>query len=66
MNTEEGKFWDIAETFNAVIQSTDDFINLHGRIENIGYLDHKDLIAKGSLLWEKNPDVYAWISEMIK
>jgi len=65
MNTEEGKFWDIAEVFNAVIQSTDDFIDLHGKIENIGYPDHKDLIAKGALLWEKEHDVYAWINEML-
>ncbi len=64
--TEEGKFWDIAEVFNAVIQNTDDFIDLHGKIDNIGYPDHKELITKGTLLWKKNPDVYAWISEMLK
>ncbi|MDD5696576.1 MAG: hypothetical protein PHO90_01205 [Candidatus Pacebacteria bacterium] len=66
MNIEEGKFWDLAEVFNAVIQNTDDFIDLHGKIENTGYPDHKDLIAKGALLWEKYHDVYAWISEMLK
>lgn len=66
IDTEEGKFWEIAEVFNAVIQNTNDFISLHGKIDNIGYPDHKKLIVKGTLLWEKNPDVYAWISEMIK
>lgn len=66
MNTEEGKFWDIAEVFNVVIQNTNDFISLHDKIDNIGYPDHKKLIVKGTLLWKKNPDVYAWISEMIK
>jgi hypothetical protein len=66
MDTEKGKFWDIAEVFNAVIQNTDDFISLHGKIDNIGYPYHKELITKGALLWEKDPDVYAWINEMIK
>lgn len=66
MNTEEGKFWDIAEVFNTVIQNTDDFIDLHGKIDNIGYPDHKKLIVKGTLLWENNPNVYNWINEMLK
>lgn len=34
MNTEQGKLWDIAEVFNAVIQNTDDFISLHGKIKS--------------------------------
>jgi hypothetical protein len=66
MDTERGKFWDMAEVFNVVIQSTADFTNLHGKRESIGYPDHKELIAKGTLLWEKDPDVYNWINEMIK
>lgn len=66
IDTEEGKFWDLAEVFNAVIQNTDDFIDLHGKIDSIGYPDHKDLIVKGAILWEKNHDVYAWINEMLK
>ncbi|MDD3006925.1 MAG: hypothetical protein PHX30_05110 [Candidatus Pacebacteria bacterium] len=64
MNTEEGKLWDLAEVFNAVIQDTDDFIKLHGKIENIGYPDHRELISKGDLLWKNNPDLYQWISKM--
>ena len=66
MNTEQGKFWDIAEVFNAVIQNTDDFISLHGKIKDIGYPEHKELILKGGRLWKKNPDVYNWINEMLK
>ena len=66
MNTEEGKFWALAEVFNIVIQTTDDFINLHGKIENIGYPDHKELIKQGSLLWNKNPNVSDWIVEMMQ
>ena len=66
MDTEQGKFWDIAEVFNAVIQNTDDFISLHGKIKNIGYPEHKKLILQASNLWEKNPDVRDWISKMIK
>jgi len=66
MNTEEGKFWDIAEVFNAVIQNTDDFIDLHGKIDNIGYPDHQDLIKKGSALWKEKQDVYYWIENMCK
>ncbi len=66
MDTEEGEFWVLAEVFNAVIQNTQDFINLHGKIDNIGYPDHQELIKKGSLLWKENQDVYSWITEMLK
>ncbi len=66
MDTEKGKFWDLAEVFNAVIQDSDDFIKLHGKIEKIGYPDHEDLIIKGKNLWEKNPNLNQWITEMIK
>lgn len=66
MDTEQGKFWDIAEVFNIVIQKTDDFIDLHGKIKNIGYPDHKKLLLQGSHLWKKNPDIYNWTSKMIK
>ncbi|MFA5169449.1 MAG: hypothetical protein WC420_01700 [Candidatus Paceibacterota bacterium] len=65
MNTEKGELWDIAEVFNAVIQNTDDFIDLHSKIENIGYPDHKELITKGTLLWRKHHDVYSWINGML-
>jgi len=46
MDTEEGKFWILAEVFNAVIQNTQDFINLHGKINNIGYPDYQELIKE--------------------
>lgn len=64
MDTNTGKFWDIAEVFNAVIQDADDFIKLHGKINNIGYPNHKDLIIKGSLIWKERQDVYYWIENM--
>ncbi|MBU2545374.1 hypothetical protein KKC65_02905 [Patescibacteria group bacterium] len=64
MDTEKGKLWDLAEVFNAVIQDTDDFIKLHGKIKNIGYPDHKNLILKGKDLWENNPDLNSWIIKM--
>jgi len=66
METEEGKFWDLAEVFNVVIQSSSDFIKLHGQIKNIGYPDHKSLILKGRNLWKKNPDLNQWIIEMME
>ncbi|MBU4580377.1 hypothetical protein KKB43_05175 [Patescibacteria group bacterium] len=66
MDTEQGKLWDIAEVFNAVIQNTKDFISLHGKIKNIGYPKHKELISRGSRLWKKNPDAHNWINEMLK
>lgn len=65
MDTEEGAFWDIAEVFNVVIQSLDDFTLLQGRIDSMGYPNHKDLIIKGKNLWAKNNDVRQWISGMI-
>lgn len=66
LNTEEGKFWELAEVFNAVIQSTNDFSKLHGKIKNIGYPNHKKLIISGKRLWKKNPDVGWWIAEMMR
>lgn len=66
MNTEQGKFWDMAEVFNAIIQNTDDYISLHGKIKNIGYPDHKELILQGSRLWKKEPNVYNWINKMLR
>ena len=66
MDTEEGKFWVLAEVFNSVVQDTNDFIDLHGKIKNIGYPDHKKLISLGRSLWKKNPDINNWISEMLK
>jgi len=53
MDTEEGKFWILAEVFNAVIQNTQDFINLHGKINNIGYPDYQELIKRGGLCGKK-------------
>lgn len=66
MDTEEGKLWDIAEIFNAVIQDTDDFVRLHGKIEDMGYPDHKKLISKGRSIWKSDPDVYRWVVEMME
>jgi len=66
MNTEQGKLWDIAEVFNAVIQDTGDFIELHGKVKNIEYSNHKDLILQGRHLWKKDQDVYNWVNEMLK
>ena len=66
MDTEKGKFWDLAEIFNVVIQDNDDFIKLHRKIENIGYPDHKDLITKSKDLWQKNPNLDQWIAGMMK
>lgn len=65
LDTENGKFWDLAEVFNAVIQQTQDFINLHGRIKEIGYPDHKNLIIEGRRIWEKTLDVKKWIQSML-
>lgn len=66
LSTEEGKFWDLAEIFNAVIQNTDSFIKLHGKIKSSGYPNHKNLIIKGKCLWKKNQDLKQWIIEMMK
>ncbi len=66
INTNKGKFWVLAEVFNAVIQDTPDFIKLHGKIKNIGYPDHKELIKKGGKVWNKSKNVNQWIVEMMK
>ena len=66
LSTDKGKFWDLAESFNVVIQDTDNFIKLHGKIKNSGYPNHKNLIIKGRNLWGKNQDLRQWIIEMMK
>lgn len=66
INTEEGKFWDLAEIFNAVVQDTNNFIKLHGKIKNIGYPSHKNLILRGKNLWIKDQDLKQWIIKMMK
>ena len=66
LNTEKGEFWDLSEIFNAMIQGTDDFIELHGKIKNIGYPSHKKLIIKGESLWRKNQDLSQWIVDIMK
>lgn len=66
IDTESGLFWDIAETFNAVIQNTKEFKLIHGEISDICYPEHKELIEKGSKIWENQKDVYKWIEEMLK
>ena len=65
MNTEEGLFWELAEVFNAVIQNTDEFILLHGKIKDVEYPEHRELIKNGVKIWNKNKDVYVWIEEML-
>jgi hypothetical protein len=65
LDTESGKFWELAEVFNAVMQDTDDFRSLHGKIKDIGYHDHKMMIEKGMMIWKKKDDVDLWIKQMI-
>jgi len=65
-NTDKGKFWDLAEIFNAIIQDTDDFIAMHGKIKSLGYPSHKRLIVKGKKLWKENQDLSQWIIGMMK
>lgn len=66
LNTDKGKFWDLAEIFNAAVQDTDDFIRLHGKIKSSGYPNHKNLIIKSKNLWKKNQNLSQWIIEMVK
>lgn len=66
MDTENGAFWDLAEIFNTVIQSTDEFIELHGKIDNIGYPDHNLILPKAKEIWSKKNNVFNWTEQMIK
>jgi len=66
LNTEKGNFWDLAEIFNVVIQDTDNFIKLHGKIKGTGYPNHNNLIIEGKILWARNQDLNQWIIEMMK
>lgn len=66
MDTENGSFWDLAEIFNTVIQSTDEFIELHGKIDNIGYPDHNSILPKAKEIWNKEKNIFYWVEQMIK
>lgn len=66
LNTEKGEFWDLAEVFNAVVQDTDDFIKLHGKIECVGYPNHREMIKRGSEIWKNSQDIKFWIGKMME
>ena len=67
MDTENGAFWDLAEVFNTVIQDTDEFIKLHGKIDNMGYPDHNSiLLPKAKEIWDMEKDIFNWTEQMIK
>lgn len=56
LNTERGRFWDLAEVFNAVLHQTKEMGKIHGPIKKIGYPAHQDLIKKAQKAWFGNLD----------
>lgn len=59
-DTENGRFWELAELFNSVVQQTPPFVKLHGRIEGIGYPKIKLKFKEAKKSW--NGDVDDWIA----
>ncbi|MDD4761895.1 MAG: hypothetical protein PHZ25_02650 [Candidatus Pacebacteria bacterium] len=66
MDTEKGKFWDLAEIFNTAIQNSNSFVKIHGKIKNIGYKEHKKLIPLAEKLWNEKKDIDFWIEKMLE
>lgn len=66
IDTEIGVFWDLAEVFNTVIQDTEEFIKLHGKIDIIGYPNHDSILPKAKEVWNKEKNVFNWTNQMVK
>ena len=66
IDTDSGVFWDLAEMFNTVIQSTEEFIELHGEINNMGYPDHNLILPKAKEIWSEEKNIFNWIDQMIR
>jgi len=65
-DTEDGVLWNLAEIFNSVIQDTNEFIELHGKIDNICYPDHNLILPKAKEIWSKEKNLSNWIDQMTK
>lgn len=60
-NTEHGRFWEIAEIFNAIIQQTPAFKKLHGSVNEIGYPELESKFKEARKAWNGNVD--DWIKK---
>lgn len=58
-DTESGRFWEMAELFNAVIQQTPIFKKLHGPINGIGYPKLESKLKIAQKAWKG--DIDDWI-----
>jgi hypothetical protein len=56
LDTERGKFWALAELFNAIIQGTPAFARLHGPRKGIGYPDLTLDFKTAKKAWGGNVD----------
>lgn len=65
LDTNQGMFWDLAEIFNAIIQDTSELIEIHGKINNLGYPDHKKYISVLKRLWQKEQNIDHWIIQAL-
>lgn len=63
LNTNQGIFWDLAEIFNAILQDTPLFVEVQGKINNMGYPDHKKYIPILKKLWDKEQNIDQWITQ---
>lgn len=55
-DTEYGRFWEIAEMFNAAIQQTPTFKKLHGSVNEIGYPKLQSKFKEANKAWNGNVD----------
>ncbi|MFH1430114.1 MAG: hypothetical protein ABIG71_01155 [Candidatus Uhrbacteria bacterium] len=64
LDPNNGKFWDLAEIFNAVVQRTAPFKKIHPGIRPTGYPAHKNVRTKLQRAWRG--DVDTWIDRATK
>ncbi len=60
LDMESGRFWEVSELFNAVIQQTPTLKKLHGSVNEIGYPRLKSKFKEAKKAWNGNVD--DWIT----
>lgn len=63
LDQNSGVYWDLAELFNDVVMSDPNFISKEYSGHAKPYPDHVKYFDRAKDLWEKNPDLDAWLIE---
>ncbi len=66
LDTNNGLWWDVAEVFNSVVLSSQEFTQILGTEGDSGYPDHQDFIAKAKEIYRSSSDVSEFIKKLFK